>query len=401
MEKKNFATKAIHLGSEPDVITGAMVPNIALSTTYSQKQLGNLSGSQDPNSFGLGYEYQRTGNPTRGAFERVIAACENGKYAVAFSSGSAAGAAIVQTIETGSHVISIDDVYGGTQRQFRKIFNPNSNIKFDFIDLQDLNLLKNTLKSDTKLIWIESPTNPTLKITDIKKVSNFIKNELKREDIKIVVDNTFATPYFQNPLDLGADVVLHSVTKYIGGHSDVVMGCVITNDQKFYSDLRFIQNGLGAVPSPFDCYMAIRGLKTLHLRMERAEENALQIANYLEKNTTYVDKCIYPGLESHPNHLIAKKQMKGYGAMITFLVKGDLKQTKLFLQNLQIFTLAESLGAVESLAECPALMTHASVPKEDRTKLGILDNLVRLSVGVENEEDLIEDLDNALKLAFQ
>lgn len=397
MEKLNFATKAVHLGSEPDILTGAMVPNIALATTYSQLEIGNLSGDKDPNSFGLGYEYQRTGNPTRGAFERAIAGCENGKYAVAFSSGSAAGAAIVQTLNSNDHVISIDDVYGGTQRQFRRIFNPNSNIEFSFIDLLDLELLKNTINSKTRLIWIESPTNPTLKITDIKRISLFIKEELKRDDIYIIVDNTFATPYFQNPLDLGADAVLHSVTKYIGGHSDVVMGCVITNNPEIYTNLRFIQNGLGAVPAPFDCYMAIRGLKTLHLRMEKAQENALKIANYLEQSPEYVEKCIYPGLTSHPNHLIAKNQMKGYGAMITFLVKGDLENTKSFLKSLKIFTLAESLGAVESLAECPALMTHASVPEKDRKSLGILDNLVRLSVGVEDITDLIYDLETSFK----
>ena len=397
MEKLNFATKAVHLGSEPDILTGAMVPNIALSTTYSQKEIGSLSGDMDPNSFGLGYEYQRTGNPTRGAFERAIAGCENGKYAVAFSSGSAAGAAIVQTLNSSDHVISIDDVYGGTQRQFRRIFNPNSNIEFSFIDLSDLELLKNTINSKTRLIWIESPTNPTLKITDIKKISLFIKEKLKRDDIYIIVDNTFATPYFQNPLDLGADAVLHSVTKYIGGHSDVVMGCVITNNPEIYTNLRFIQNGLGAVPAPFDCYMAIRGLKTLHLRMEKAQDNALKIANYLEQSHEYVEKCIYPGLTSHPNHLIAKNQMKGYGAMITFLVKGNLENTKSFLKSLKIFTLAESLGAVESLAECPALMTHASVPEKDRKSLGILDNLVRLSVGVEDITDLIYDLESSFK----
>ena len=238
-----------------------------------------------------------------------------------------------------------------------------------------------------------------MKITDINIINNYLK-KIKRDDIIIAVDNTFATPYFQNPLDLGADLVVHSVTKYIGGHSDVVMGCVICNNDQLYEKLRFVQNSIGAVPSPFDCYMALRGLKTLHIRMEKSQQNSIEIANFLS-SSEYVEKCIYPGLKSHPNHEIAKKQMKGYGGMVTFLLKGDIIKTKKFLENLKIFTLAESLGAVESLAECPAVMTHASVPVEDREKLGIKDNLIRLSIGIENCNDLIQDLQKAFEITFQ
>lgn len=400
--KKNFATVAVHAGSEPDILTGALVPPISLATTFSQDDLGgDLRGITDENSFGKGYEYQRTGNPTRGAFERAMAACENGKYCVAFSSGSAVSASIIQTLKTGDHVISIDDVYGGTRRQFSKIMTPCCNIQFDFIDLRnDSNIIK-TVRTNTKLIWIESPTNPTLKITDIRRISELIKETLGRKDILVVVDNTFATPYFQTPLELDADIVVHSVTKYIGGHSDVVMGCAICNDKDIYDNLRFVQNSIGSVPSPFDCYMALRGLKTLHLRMEKSQQNSLKIAEFLESNLDYVQKCIYPGLQSHPDYEVAKKQMSGYGGVIAFFVNGDIKRTKIFLENLKIFTLAESLGAVESLAECPAIMTHASVSVEDRKKLGINDNLIRLSVGIEDAEDLVEDLNNALGIAFQ
>lgn len=397
----SFETIAVHSGSEPDIKTGAVVPPISLATTFAQKDLGgNLEGTNDINSYGKGYEYQRTGNPTRGSFERSIASCENGKYGIAFSSGSAVTSSIIQTLKTGDHVISIDDVYGGTQRQFRKIFYPSCGISFDFIDLSNIDNISMNIKDNTKLIWLESPTNPTLKITDIQKISDFVKDKMKRNDIIIVVDNTFATPYFQQPLNLGADIVVHSVTKYIGGHSDVVMGCAVTNREDICDNLRFIQNGCGAVPSPFDCYMAIRGLKTLHLRMDRCQENSIKISNFLENNK-YVEKCIYPGLKSHPNHEIAKKQMKGYGGMVTFFLKGNIMKTKKFLENLKIFTLAESLGAVESLAECPAVMTHASVPVEDRQKLGIKDNLIRLSIGIENSNDLIQDLQKAFEITFQ
>lgn len=397
MENLNLETIIVHAGSEPDILTGAVVPPISLATTFSQTDLGGeLKGVNDLNSFGKGYEYQRTGNPTRGAFERAIALCEKGTYGIAFSSGSAATASIIQTLRTGSHVLSIDDVYGGTQRQFRKIMNPNCGIEFDFTDMGQMEILSDKIKNNTKLLWIETPTNPTLKITDINMISNHVKNTLNRKDIVIAVDNTFATPYFQNPLELGADLVVHSVTKYIGGHSDVVMGCVVCNNEELYEKIKFVQNSVGAVPSPFDCYMALRGLKTLHVRMARSQENSIKIANFLETNKN-VEKCIYPGLNSHPEHLICKNQMKGSASMITFFVKGGLKESRNFLENLKIFILAESLGAVESLAECPAVMTHASVPEKEREKLGIRDNLIRLSIGIENCGDLISDLSSALE----
>lgn len=392
-----FNTKLIHIGSEPDSVTGALVTPISLATTFSQREIGDLSGKDELNSFNQGYEYQRTGNPTRGAFERGIAAAENGKFGVAFSSGSAASTTVIQMLSSGDHIISIDDVYGGTQRMFRKIIEPNYKINFDFLSLKNLDEIKKKITSNTKLVWIESPTNPTLRVTDIKKISNFIKNI--NQDIMILVDNTFATPYFQRPLELGADIVLHSVTKYIGGHSDVVMGCLITNNENIYNKLRFIQNSIGAVPSPFDCYMALRGLKTLHVRMDRCQENALKIAKYLENNEN-VDKVIYPGLESHPEYDIAKKQMSGFSGMITFYLNKSYNKDIIinFLKNLKVFTLAESLGAVESLLECPSLMTHASVPESEKEKLGISDNMIRLSVGIEDITDLIDDLEKSFNL---
>jgi cystathionine gamma-lyase len=400
----NFATVAVHVGSEPDPMTGAVVPNISLATTYAQTNLGGtLPGSNDKNSFGNGYEYQRSGNPTRGAFERAIAACEGGKYGLAFSSGLGATAAIMQTLSQGDHVICIDDVYGGTQRQFRQVFGERNGLNFDFMDFSNPANLTSAIKSNTKIVWMESPTNPTLKITDVRAVSDAITSALsalnkQREDILLVVDNTFASPYLQNPLALGADIVLHSVTKYIGGHSDVVMGCLICNEEKVNNDLRYVQNAMGSVPAPFDCYMAVRGLKTLHVRMEAAMKNAMSIAQFLEGNN-YVERVIYPGLESHPQHAIAKKQMKGYGAMITFYLKGNIDTSREFLKSMKLFTLAESLGAVESLAECPAVMTHASVPLEARQELGISDTLIRLSVGIEHIDDLIVDITKSLEAA--
>ncbi len=390
----NFATLAVHVGSEPDPLTGAVVPPISLATTFSQNGLGNLYGKDYLNSHGKGFEYSRTGNPTRGAFERAIAAVEYAKYGIAFASGLAATTAIIQCLNSGDHVICIDDVYGGTQRFFRRIVSPGSNLQFTFTDMTDPNSVVNAIQPNTKIVWIESPTNPTLKITDILAVTQAVKNV--SDKIWVVVDNTFMSPYLQNPLKLGAHIVLHSVTKYIGGHSDVVMGALAVNDDEIYTKLKFVQNGSGAIPSPFDCYLALRGLKTLHLRMEASQKNAIVIANMLESNKTYVEKVIYPGLSSHPNHEIAKKQQNGFGAMITFFVKGGIENASTFLANLGIFTLAESLGAVESLAESPAVMTHASVPPEQRALLGISDNLIRLSIGVEHIDDLVADLQQAL-----
>jgi len=352
--------------------------------------------------------------------------------AVAFSSGSAATSAVVHLLKAGSHVISIDDVYGGTQRYFRRLVAEHSTISFSFVDLATDGELEKALKPNTKLIWMETPTNPTLKIADIRKVAAIAK----ANGIMLVVDNTFMSAYFQRPLELGADMVVNSVTKFVNGHSDVVMGFVATRSREIWEGLRFVQNGVGAVPSPFDCYLALRGLKTLHVRMERHAQNAMKVARFLEAHDT-VERVLYPGLPSHPQHEVAKKQMDGFGAMVTFYVKGGLEGARVFLENVHIFTLAESLGAVESLAESPyvvhiarlrfvwsfsacvvlfrvlmfvwlgcydvilrhlsAIMTHASVPKEHREALGIDDNLVRLSVGIEHIDDIIEDLTTALK----
>lgn len=390
-EHHGFGTTAIHAGQNPDPFTGAVAVPISLASTFAQSSPGVLYGRNQENSFGKGWEYSRTGNPTRGAFERAIAACEKGKHAVAYSSGMAATTAAVHLLKQGDHVISIDDVYGGTQRYFRQTVHPTYGIDFDFVDMSDLAKIEAAIRPNTKMLWLESPTNPTLKVTDIAAVSAVAK----KHNLIVVVDNTFMSPYFQNPLTLGADVVVHSITKYINGHSDVVMGVVITNDDDIYTKLKFIQNGIGAVPSPFDSYLALRGLKTLHVRMAAHAKNAQAVAEYLEAHPA-VEKVYYPGLPSHPQHAIAKKQASGFGGMITFYVKGGLEKARAFLETVEVFTLAESLGAVESLAESPAIMTHASVPKEVRAQLGISDNLIRLSVGIEGLPDIIADLERAL-----
>lgn len=388
-EHHGFGTKAIHAGQDANEHTGAVTVPISMATTFAQASPGVKMGLKQNESFGNGWEYSRTGNPTRGALETALAACEFGKYAVAFSSGMAATTAIVHLLKTGDHILSIDDVYGGTQRYFRKTVAPTYNMSFDFVDANDFE--SKIVEGKTKMIWLETPTNPTLKVSDIRKCSALCK----KYGLILVVDNTFMSPYFQNPLTLGADVVIHSITKYINGHSDVVMGVAMTNDDGIYEKLRFVQNGIGAVPSPFDCYLALRGLKTLHVRMAKHEKNAMAIAEFLEKHEM-VEKVFYPGLPSHPQHAIAKDQCHGFGGMVTFYVKGDLNKAKKVLENFKLFTLAESLGAVESLVESPAIMTHASVPKEHRKKLGISDNLIRLSVGIEGLPDLIQDLENAL-----
>lgn len=371
--------------------TGAVVPPISLATTFRQLTPGVPTAVDDPNSFGAGYEYARTGNPTRGALERAVATAEGAKYCVAYSSGSAATSAVIHCLEHKDHVLCVDDVYGGTQRYFRRIVQPKMGIAIDFVDMSQGNL---PFQDATKLVWLESPTNPTLKITDIRMVAQ----ECKQRNCLLAVDNTFCSPYFQSPLALGADLVVHSVTKYIGGHSDVVMGLVCTNSEDLYTQLRFIQNGVGAVPSPFDCFLAHRGLKTLHVRMEAAGRNAQAIAMFLEEHKS-VSKVLYPGLPSHPQYELAKKQQHGAGAMITFYIKGGRQEAATFLSSLRVFALAESLGAVESLAESPSLMTHASVPDAQRDLLGIDDALVRLSVGIESCQDLIDDLEQALELA--
>lgn len=352
-------------------------------------------GKESHLSYYQGYEYQRTGNPTRGAFEQALASAEGGKWCVCFSSGMAATSAVIGLLSRGDKVISIDDVYGGTQRYFRRVVNPSMDIDFDFVDFNEEGALAAACDEKTKMVWTETPTNPTMKVCDLAAASA----AAHAAGALMVVDNTFMSPALQNPFEHGADIVVHSITKFINGHSDVVMGAVITNSDELNERLRFIQNGVGATPSPFDCYLALRGLKTLHLRMARHSENAMVIARLLESRTDIVEKVLYPGLPSHPNHATHKKQTKGDGAMITFYVRGGIEAARTFLETIKLFTLAESLGAVESLAESPAIMTHASVPAEHRAKLGISDSLIRLSVGVEDAGDLADDVSAALDAA--
>jgi len=353
---------------------------INLSTTFQQKSPG----------VNQGYEYSRSGNPTRNSFEECVAALENGEWGLAFGSGMAATTSITHLLEHGDEIISVDDIYGGTLRYFSKIAVPRG-LQLKLVDFSTPGGLEAALTEKTKMIWIETPTNPNLKIIDIQEITSIAK----KHKCLTVVDNTFSSPYFQKPLDLGADLVMHSVTKYLNGHCDVLMGVVIGKDEELKDRLKFIQNAIGAVPSPFDCFLAMRGMKTLHLRMKCHEENATKIAKFLSLSDK-VEKLYYPGLPSHPQHHIARKQMSGFGGMITFWLKGGIQESRQFLENLHVFTLATSLGGVESLANHPAIMTHAAVPPENRQKLGIHDNMIRLSVGIEDVDDLIEDLQNAL-----
>lgn len=343
-----------------------------------------------------GFEYSRTNNPTRGSFEKAVASLENAKFGVAFASGCATTTSITTMLGGGSHIVSVNDVYGGTYRYFNRIAS-TLGVEVTFCDLDDPSVLRQHLRPNTKMVWIESPTNPTLKLTDIKAIADIVK---ERPETILVVDNTFLSPYFQNPLDLGADIVIHSVTKYLNGHCDTVMGIALTNTEEIYTKLKFLQNSMGAIPSPFDSYLASRGLKTLHVRMKRHEENAFACAKFLE-SSPYVEKVLYPGLPSHPQHKIALKQQKGFGGMVSFYIKGGLEESSKFLSSLNYITLAESLGGTESLAELPCIMTHGSVSSEDRAKLGITDALIRFSVGLEDSEDLIEDLQQALEKAVK
>jgi len=384
-ENYSFATRAIHVGQEPDPVTGAVIPPISLATTFKQKAAGVHTG----------YEYSRTGNPTRNSFEKAVASLECAKYGCAFSSGSSTTAAIINLLKAGDHVISIDDVYGGTNRFLNRVASTQG-IESSFVDLSDPNILKDAIKENTKLLWIETPTNPTMKIVDVEAIVKIVKSINK--DIIVVVDNTFMSPYFQNPLTLGADICVNSISKYINGHSDVIMGIALTNDKELIDRLHFIQNAVGAIPSPFDCWLANRGLKTLAIRMRQHEKNAMAVAKFLEAHPL-VEAVYYPGLESHKQHELAKKQMKGFGAMMSVRIKGNLDTSNKFLSSLKLFTLAESLGGVESLCELPCIMTHAAVSPEERAKLGITDTLIRVSVGIEETEDLIKDLDQALKIA--
>lgn len=376
-----FATKAIHAGQEPDPSTGAVMTPIYQTSTYWQKSPGEHQG----------YEYSRGTNPTRKALENCLAALENAKFGLAFSSGMAATDAVMKLLVPGDEVITGNDLYGGSYRIFTKIF-ANYGVKFHFLDLSNPEIIRAHVNANTKLIWIETPTNPTMQIVDIAAVTKIGKEK----GLLTVVDNTFASPYLQNPIDMGADVVMHSVTKYIGGHSDVVMGALMLNDEELYKHLWFIYNSCGATPGPMDSFLVLRGIKTLHLRMKAHCENGRKIAEFL-KTHPKVDKIYWPGFTDHPNHEVAKKQMKDFGGMISITLKGaDLKETFRIASSFKVFSLAESLGGVESLINHPVTMTHASIPKEAREAVGVVDNLLRLSVGVEDVDDLLDDLKQAL-----
>ena len=379
-KKAGFGTLAIHAGQPPEATTGAVMVPIFQTSTFAQKSPGVHQG----------YEYARTDNPTRTAYQECVAALEGGKHALAFASGLATTSAIIQMLSSGDHVICGDDVYGGTFRIFDKVFRRHG-IDFTFVDMSDLKKTESAFRPNTKLLWTETPTNPMLKIADIKKLAELARSR----GVISVVDNTFMSSYFQKPLSLGADIVVHSVTKYMNGHSDTVGGIAVLNDQTLFERLKFLQNACGGVPAPMDCFLVMRGLKTLHVRMQRHAENAIEIARLLESHPK-VDRVIYPGLESHPQHALARSQMSGFGGMITFFLKGGLPEARAFLEKVRLFTLAESLGGVESLIEHPAIMTHASIPLETRKLLGIHDNLVRISVGIEDLADLKQDLLQAL-----
>lgn len=377
-----FNTKTIHGKQQHDPSTGAVMPPIYQTSTYAQKRPGEHKG----------YEYSRTGNPTRNALENSFASIENGNYGLAFGSGLAAIDAVMKLLKPGDEVISTNDLYGGTYRLFTTIF-ATYGIKFHFVGMGDVTNISAYINENTKLIWAETPTNPMLNIIDIEALIQLAN----KHNIISVVDNTFATPYLQQPLDMGATIVMHSATKYLGGHSDVVMGALALNDKKIADRLYFIQNASGAVCGPMDSFLVLRGIKTLHIRMQRHCENAKVVATYLDTHPK-VENVYYPGLEKHPNHDIAKKQMKDFGGMLSFTTKGNLKKDAIkVVEELKIFTLAESLGGVESLCGHPATMTHASIPKEEREKTGVTDSLIRLSVGIEDVSDLIDDLAQALK----
>ncbi|MFN5440960.1 MAG: cystathionine gamma-synthase [Flavobacteriia bacterium] len=377
-----FATKAIHAGVHPDPATGAIMTPIYQTSTYVQEGVGNHKG----------YEYSRTLNPTRHALEKNIAAIENGKHGACFGSGLAAIDCVIKMLNPGDEIISTNDLYGGSYRIFNTIFAKYGLI-FHFVDMQDPAAVATLVNENTKLIWVETPTNPMMNIIDIKAMADIAK----KANAMLCVDNTFATPYLQNPLDLGADMVMHSVTKYLGGHSDVVMGALVCNDDALATEMYRIQNSSGAVTAPMDSFLVLRGIKTLHLRMQRHCENGEQIARFLSTHPK-VDKVYWPGFETHPNHHVAKAQMRGFGGMISFTLKGNQLQDALDLvKKVEIFALAESLGGVESLIGHPATMTHASIPKEVREQSGVVDSLIRLSVGVEDADDLISDLKQALE----
>lgn len=384
-QPKGFATKAIHSGQEPEQWNSkCVIPALCLSTTYKQYDLGGKCE----------FEYSRSGNPTRKVLETCLASLDNAKYALTFASGLGTTTTVFSLLSSGDHMIVGDDVYGGTNRLIRQVA-ARFGIEFTFVDPTDLEKVELSFKPNTKLVWIETPTNPLLKVADIEAISKICR---QKDNIIFAVDNTFLTSYFQRPLELGADLVCYSLTKYMNGHTDVVMGGISLNSDDLYTRLKFLQNAVGIVPAPFDCYQVNRSLKTLALRMEAHQKSALEIAKYLESHP-FVEKVLHPSLPSHPQHKLALKQTYGYSGVFSFYIKGTMEHSKAFLEGLKIFTLAESLGGYESLAELPAVMTHASVPAEDRGKLGITDNLIRLSVGLEDTEDLLADIEHALRVA--
>jgi len=380
---QGFATRAIHAGQSPDPSTGAVMPPIYAVSTYAQESPGVHKG----------FEYSRTQNPTRMAWERCIADLESGTHGFAFASGMAATATLLDLLDSGSHVLAMDDLYGGTFRLFERVRRRSAGLDFTFADLTEPKVALAAIRPETRMIWIESPTNPMLRLVDIAAVAGIAR----QQGILTVVDNTFATPWIQRPLELGADIVMHSATKFLNGHSDMVGGVAVVDDPALAERIGFLQNAVGAIGGPFDSFLALRGLKTLPLRMRQSSESALAIARWLEQHNR-VDRVLYPGLSSHPQHALAARQMQnGYSGIVTFFTKGGLPGARRFLERLELFTLAESLGGVESLVDHPAIMTHASVPPEARARLGISDSLVRLSIGIEDTDDLVEDLEQALR----
>lgn len=376
-----FGTKAIHAGVKPDPTTGAIMTPIYQTSTYAQTKVGQHKG----------YAYSRSLNPTRHALEKCLASLENAEYGACFGSGLAAIDCVIKMLNPGDEVITTNDLYGGSYRIFTGIF-AKYGIKFHFIDLNDLNEIETQINSHTKLIWVESPTNPMMNIVDIAEIADIAK----KHSVWLAVDNTFATPYLQTPMDLGADIVMHSVTKYLGGHSDVVMGALVTSNEAIAKEIYRIQNSSGAVTAPMDCFLVLRGIKTLHLRMQRHCENGEKVADFL-RNHPKIEKVYWPGFEDHPNHEIAKKQMRGFGGMISFSLKGDkMEEAHAIMEKFKVITLAESLGGVESLTCHPATMTHAAIPEADRKAAGIVDSLIRLSIGVEDIDDLLQDIEQAL-----
>ena len=382
--RHGFATRVIHAGQQPEPVTGAIMTPVYATSTYVQSSPGVHKG----------YDYSRSGNPTRTAFEACVADLENGKAGFAFSSGLGASSTLLDLLDSGDHVVAMDDLYGGSNRLFNRVRTRSAGLEFSFEDLSDASRLEAAIRPNTKMVWVESPTNPLLKLVDFKAIIKIAR----RHNLFAVCDNTFASPYVQNPLDFGFDMVMHSVTKYLNGHSDMIGGMVVVGDNdELIEQMGFLQNSVGSVPGPFDCFLALRGLKTLSLRMRQHCESALSIARYLEAHPK-VEKVYYPGLESHPQHALAKTQMRAGGGMVTAVLKGGLKESTTFLENCHLFALAESLGGVESLIEHPAIMTHASLAPEVRQSLGIGDSLVRLSVGVEDVADLTSELEHALSL---